>query len=350
MNRRHLEHDYRVWSTFVNQAELTDLPENGILGALNFHDLEHEFVGENLSFSTMGVASRPEGEPLIAEVWQSNQPVTRERRGRLSLAWDGFSLFGMLAYPDSDTDLSESVRSAYDEALAVMRELGYPYPYRMWNFLPRINQPDASGLERYRAFCKGRSLAFHEDEGRDSNFLPAGTCVGILGDSVGLVFLSCKRSNHLHFENPRQVPAYAYPQAYGPKAPSFARATLVPRDHGTGELYVSGTASIIGHQSEHHEDLEKQFQTTLDNFAILLGEENTRRLGISRGFGNEDFDTLKVYVRRPEHMKQVQAMCRQTFPTAAVLFLEADICREELLLEIEGVVKVPLACYQPAEV
>ena len=64
-----------------------------------------------------------------------------------------------------------------------------------------------------------------------------------------IYFLAGAHPAHI-LGNPRQVNAYDYPSLYGPRSPSFARASLYRSDSAT-QLFISGTASVVGHQSQH---------------------------------------------------------------------------------------------------
>ena len=79
--------------------------------------------------------------------------------------------------------------------------------------------------------------------------LPAGTAVGTMSGPLKIHFLAARQPG-THVENPRQVSAYEYPRVYGPCSPSFARATLRPSISGS-HLLIAGTASVVGHVSEH---------------------------------------------------------------------------------------------------
>ena len=127
-------------------------------------------------------------------------------------------------------------------------------------------------------------------------------------------------------ENPRQVSAWRYPRQYGRTPPSFARATLLP----AGDvLAISGTAAVVGHASAHAGDIDAQLAETLRNLEALLAAG-----GLPAGFGRNA--PLKAYVRHPEHVAVVQAFATKHFPEAPLLLLHGDICREELLIEIDG--------------
>lgn len=276
----------------------------------------------------------------MAEIWRSDRTVERINEGFLQVAHDGQWLFGRVALEDSDDDLSERVRAGYVTVLTTLQKLNYRHPFRIWNYLPDINRADNHGLERYRAFCKGRALAFFEDGNYCHQLLPAGTCVGSHSGRVEIAFLAALSDSIVNIENPRQVPAYRYPETYGPKPPSFARATFLRTSRHGGELFVSGTASVIGHASHHSGDVLAQCQATIDNLTHLFGSENLARFECDGELEPQDLDRIKIYVRHREHMPAVAAFCREQFPNSDQVIVEADICREELLVEIEGVCRV----------
>jgi chorismate lyase/3-hydroxybenzoate synthase len=96
-----------------------------------------------------------------------------------------------------------------------------------------------------------------------------------------------------------------------------------------GTLLVSGTASIVGHVSQHEGDAQAQLAETLHNLAALTVHAGDRR-DSARGR-----DLLKVYVRHAALVPMIAERLRVTHPGAAPIFLAGDICRRELLLEIE---------------
>ncbi|MEZ0386344.1 MAG: hypothetical protein ACAI34_04695, partial [Verrucomicrobium sp.] len=236
--------------------------------------------------------------------------------------------------------LEEPIRQAYAKLLNIATSRGF-YLHRVWNYVPRINEND-HGLERYRQFNLGRWLAYEQKFGRDLRaFMPAASGVGIAGDQFILCFIA-GRSHPVYLENPSQVPAYHYPTEYGPKPPSFARAVLVTEgSHVTG--YLSGTASIEGHRSVGEGDWHAQFRTTMHNIQIMLdrmdmvealhGPEAAERAGIVRR-------EFKCYLRHLEALPLIKDWLTEEagLENEQVTFLQADICRHELDLEIEAVV------------
>ena len=101
------------------------------------------------------------------------------------------------------------------------------------------------------------------------------------------------------------------------------------------QLYVSGTASIVGHESRHDGSVRNQAEETIRNLCALLDEARARAPA-----GTPEWQRLlfKVYLRPGLAQDPVLESLRTTFGDEPdVLVLEADICRQELLVEIEAV-------------
>jgi enamine deaminase RidA (YjgF/YER057c/UK114 family) len=100
-------------------------------------------------------------------------------------------------------------------------------------------------------------------------------------------------------------------------------------------LFVSGTASIVGHETLHRGDVVAQTRETMTNIGALLDEAN-ELVGAARY--SIDALKLKVYVRRPTDLAAIETTL-SLMPSAAtsVVYVQADVCREELLVEIEAV-------------
>ncbi len=227
-------------------------------------------------------------------------------------------------------DLEVAAGDLYQGLFAVTAGLNL---YRIWNYVPQINAM-TGGLENYRRFCRGRSLAFEKHFGRDfQRRLPAGSAVGSMVGPLAVAFLAGK-TEPSHFENPRQVPAFEYPLEYGPRPPSFSRATVVTTEHGR-QLFVSGTAAIRGHATVAADDLEAQLACTCENLRLIA-----KTAGAGADFGAGGWRrAFKVYIRHPEDLARVRAQLERELlrPEDVVSYLQADICRRDLLVEIEAI-------------
>ncbi len=273
--------------------------------------------------------------PAQVEVWTSTQPVYTFRKDQFSAAMnDEVAAAFLTVEEEGGTPLEDTTYAAYHRLLGELRELGYPHLWRAWNYCPRINERD-NGLERYQRFCIGRHQAFAEVLPDFPNSLPAGTAVGTVSGPLHIMILAGIRQA-THLGNPRQVNAYEYPQTYGPRSPSFARATIGRLD-GNAHLFVAGTASIVGHTSRHPGFPEEQTRETAENLRVLLNHANSMT-GVDF-IGSHTSTCYKVYVRDPDHLHVIHRTLQDTsLFLDRVLFLEGDPCRPELLVEIEGLI------------
>jgi chorismate lyase/3-hydroxybenzoate synthase len=251
------------------------------------------------------------------------------RLGALALYRAGEWLIGAATVPLAD-GLEAASHRLYSDILHATRGL---HLARIWNYVPAINDAGPAGLENYRIFCRARSLAFEQNHGSDfKTLLPSASAVGTKSTGLTVVFAATP-GRPRHVENPLQVSAYDYPGEYGPRAPSFARATVVPGVHGA--IFISGTAAIRGHATIGPDDLQAQLACTLENLreistACGLGPDLGRDHGSLRHF--------KVYLRHASDQPDVAVVLQEKLLGSAdrVSYLHADICRTELLVEIEA--------------
>ncbi len=278
---------------------------------------------------TVRVALPELGGTTTAEVWLGAQPVQTGAVNGVQYADSGEVLFLQLAVDETTLDtLSPLTTTAYRQLFAAARAQGYPHVLRIWNYFSAINQ-ESKGLERYRAFCIGRHLALLEELTEFETQLPAASAIGTQRSGLWLYALASRESG-IQIENPRQISAFRYPCQYGPHSPSFSRAILKRWGPQDTHLYLSGTASVVGHASLHL-DLMAQLDETLINLNVLLAEASLR---ISKPL---HLALLRVYLRSDLDPEPLQARIVQAFgATVPLLFLRADICRRELLIEIEG--------------
>jgi len=274
------------------------------------------------------------GLPVLAgesaeELFRAAAPAGKE--GALTLFRTDAWLLGAARVPLTD-GLEAASRRLYLDIFRAARGLQLA---RIWNYVPAINEIGAGGLENYRLFCRGRSLAFEEHHGADFKaLLPSASAVGCGSETLTVSFAASARIPR-HIENPLQVPAYDYPADYGPRAPSFARASVVPGADGTATVFISGTAAIRGHATVAPDNLAGQMDCTVENLreistACGLGPYLDRRGHSQRHF--------KVYVRNAADQPAIAKRLEKEFLKAGdhVSYLQADICREPLLVEIEA--------------
>jgi chorismate lyase / 3-hydroxybenzoate synthase len=273
------------------------------------------------------------GKGPVFEVWTTMAPVQAETRGSIRGARNARILYGCVEIPEDDrADYDVLIYNSYCGIFDYLDNLGYPNLIRIWHYLPDIHL-DERALERYKRFSLGRHEAFVAKGRAISTDAPAASAVGKRSGNTVICFLAAPRPG-IPIENPRQVSAYSYPVQYGPRGPTFSRALYTSWD-GLPQLYVSGTAAIFGHLSQHEGDAGAQADETIVNLRSVMEEARVRGLIDVRQ--NADL-RFKVYLREPGFHAIVEAKLREAFgPTPSILYLQADICRRELLLEIEVV-------------
>lgn len=283
------------------------------------------------------VPLQPHGQAPL-EVWHANAPVTHGRHGDIRWSSDGALLFGAIeidegvAGGEQGPGIERAAADAYAQLTDFVRDSDTPHLLRVWNYLDAITLGDGDA-ERYRAFCVGRARGLGDF---DAQTLPAATAIGRCDDArVVQVYWLAARTPGTPVENPRQVSAYRYPRRYGPQSPSFARAMLPPAGSAM-PLLLSGTASVVGHASQHEGELLAQLEETFANFDALLGAARSRRPDLPPRFGAGS--RLKVYVRDRDDMPLVaEALDRRLGDGVPRVLLHAAICRRELAVEIDGV-------------
>ncbi|MFI3304755.1 MAG: Rid family hydrolase [Rikenellaceae bacterium] len=194
---------------------------------------------------------------------------------------------------------------------------------RQWNYIERITFEDDDN-QHYQEFNDARSELYSRCEWKDG--YPAATGIGALSGGVTIDFDAVVGQLVIPVDNKLQVAAHAYSKdvLLGEKSqkttPKFERAKLA------GDmLYISGTAAIRGEESLVGVSAAEQTRITLENIDELLREGECGRAR-----------SLRVYTKYPEDFEQIRDVVEEYAPYDA-LYIFADICRDELLVEIEAV-------------
>lgn len=298
---------------------------NGTKGALSVNFGEG---GAGAGANSLRIAAPWLGGAEREEIFAGVTPIGSEHG--LSLYRCGGLLLGHAHDPFVERELASRTESTYERMLNACEGR---HLYRIWNYVPRINAL-TYGFENYRAFCMGRSLAFERKfGGHFQSLLPAASAVGSHGEHLEVIF-AAGESAPIHYENPAQVPAYLYPVEHGPRAPSFARATVV-REGGRTFTFISGTAAIRGHETVAPGSFDEQLDCTLDNLRLI---STTTHLGEKLAAGTATQRFFKIYLRHPKDYQAARTQLeRRLFqPQDNVIYLQTEICREALDLEIEA--------------
>ena len=219
---------------------------------------------------------------------------------------------------------------------------------RTWLYLGGIVAPEGT-TQRYKELNRARAdfykdipfLASYQRETRRGPVFPASTGIGTEGRDLTAraIALATDRDDIIAkaLENPRQTSAYDYARSYSLQSPKFSRAMAL--SYGPDmTFFISGTASIINSESRHLGDAVAQTHEALNNIEALISEDNLGRHGLP-GFGSslEGLGQVRVYIKRTEDYPKILAVCAQRLGEVPAIYTTADVCRPELLVEIEGI-------------
>jgi enamine deaminase RidA (YjgF/YER057c/UK114 family) len=324
---------------FWPRAALADRPYEwwrGVLGVVGYDDPPEDGAG----CVPRAATTTPQlgGAEPTCEIWRTDELPASPAAHAAGDGWQlhyravGSWLFGVLtAIERGAGGLEAAVRDGYAPIFRLLAGGDHPHLVRVWNYLPDINH-DQDGTERYRVFNTARKAAFEAGGRAIVGDVPAACALGSGSGPVSIHFLASSAAP-VAIENPRQQSAYAYPLRYGKHSPIFSRASLVPGIGGK-RLFVSGTASIIGHETRHAGDVAAQTHESLVNIEAVVDTANAR-LG-ERRYTLENLH-FRAYVRRRTDLATVTRRFEKVLPARVpIVYLQADICREELLVEIEA--------------
>lgn len=226
----------------------------------------------------------------------------------------------------------------------------FPQVFRTWLYQGHIVLEEGD-TQRYKELNRARSDFFYgtrfigphlPKDVRLGTIYPASTGIGADDVDVAMSCQALKTDRNdviiVPLENPNQTPAFDYAEFYSPKSPKFSRACAVNFNERCS-VYVSGTASIVDQKTVHIGDPIAQTIQTLDNIEALISGDNLKNHGIP-DFESDlsDLALARVYVKRPEYYDVVREVCERKLAGVPLVYTYADVCRDDLLVEIEGIV------------
>jgi enamine deaminase RidA (YjgF/YER057c/UK114 family) len=278
---------------------------------------------------------------FTSKSYQSVQYVVLESGDRKEIWAAGVSSY---MFPD---DTRKAAESAFDimAGLLANEKMSLDNLVRQWNYIGNILAV-RNGVQNYQVFNEVRN--YYYSKYRKIVGYPAATGVGMKHGGVILDFCAVQPGKSLQIipvDNPNQVNAYNYGQQVlvgkakeddsVKHAPQFERALLMA-DRNEVILHISGTASIIGQKTMGKGDVGEQTIVTLENIKKLTDTERLNQLIPGAFPYHGRYSLFRVYIKRQEDIGIVRKICSEHFPSLPATYVEADICRDDLLMEIEA--------------
>jgi enamine deaminase RidA (YjgF/YER057c/UK114 family) len=252
------------------------------------------------------------------------------------------------AYPDDTRKAAENAFKLMSGLLAE-EKMSLDHIVRQWNYIGDILDVK-DDFQNYQIFNEVRNEYYSRF--RKVQGFPSATGVGMKYGGVILDFCAIKSKGNLDVipvHNPDQVNAYNYGQdvlkgltgkdKITKHPPQFERALLIANKH-EAYLHVSGTASILGQETVGKDDIARQTVVTIENIRKLADLQRINKLLPGSERYAEKYSLLRVYIKSQDDFARVRAICDQQFPGIPATYIEADICRDDLLMEIEAEVSL----------
>jgi enamine deaminase RidA (YjgF/YER057c/UK114 family) len=314
------------------------------------------FYGSDLPATSYVIQPPCDGSLMAIEAWgigdgRDRVAIGRNDRGLVTADHGGlvWAFLGDIRPESSNGPMYDRSLSAFRSADERLNSAGWRFDevIRTWLYLGGITAIEA-GTPRYRELNRARA-DFYADQTFGGRMLPAAwskpvfpasTGIGTAGRDIAIGCLALRTERPdvtlLPLENPLQTAAYDYAHQYGPEKPKFVRAMAVVVGDSAA-AFVSGTASITASESQY-DDVARQTQQTLDNIEALIAADNFKGHGLPcRGATLADLAVVRVYVKRREDYEAVKAACEARLASVPILYVVGDICRPELLVEIEAI-------------
>ena len=213
---------------------------------------------------------------------------------------------------------------------------------RQWNYIGKITEIN-NNIQNYQAFNDARAHFYEKDDWKNIGY-PAATGIGTELSSVMVSLIAVSANSDIQIlpiDNPLQTAAYEYSQSVligedcrCKENPKFERAKLV--QNGSGLVcFISGTAAIQGEESICNFDISLQTRQTIETIRFLISPENLRQQGIDKT-NSLELVSLRVYIKKKAHFERTKKEIEYVWPNVPVIYLQADICRRELLVEVEA--------------
>jgi len=225
-------------------------------------------------------------------------------------------------------------------------ELNFDTIVRQWNYVGEIldsSSVEGTMMQHYQIFNEVRN-SYYSQYRKRSNF-PAATGIGMNSTLVGIDCYAIENHSNIRIipiSNPNQAESYHYDQdvligdpIIHKQSPQFERAILL-KAGTTSRLIISGTASIVGQKTIGIGDVELQTRITINNIETLVSRTNIEPHCSNLAEYPDKYSYLRVYVKNRSDISAVKKICTEYFGDVPTTFVQADICRDNLLVEIEA--------------
>jgi len=321
--------------------------------------LNETLAQSNELMAPVSLVCQPPGDgKTIMEIWSlENSPAAStfsftqdEQSAVLHIDCPEFSCLFTTQYSADQESFKENTQETFRLFDSSLYANGFDYHdiVRQWNYIENIihvEEGNDKPLQNYQIFNDLRSLYYGKSDFR--NGYPSATGIGTTCGGCTIEAIAFKEKNRNSITpvtNSYQVDAHSYSSdvLIGNAIEEIKRVSTPKFERGKylqfgeeGFLFISGTASIIGEQTVHAEDVSKQTLTTIKNIDHLVSKENLDNNNISVT-SHPRLLNYRVYLKNESDYSIVKLLCDKHYGVDKGFIVKADICRSNLLVEIEA--------------
>jgi enamine deaminase RidA (YjgF/YER057c/UK114 family) len=273
-------------------------------------------------------------------LWQRNI-IKDERCEAVLFRRGGGEVLAGSMQDNSGSSFREKAEGAFSAFGQLLGKAGFSVNtiVRQWNYMENILDREEDE-QRYQVFNNIRSR-FYSEHFKNRGY-PSATGIGMDHGGVIIEFIAVKpgESMTLSLNNPLQTAAHQYSekvledmQYSGRSTPKFERARYLEL-FDRKLIFISGTASIRGEITVAEGDPEEQTEVTIQNIEKLYSSESLDRLGFKNL--RPVYGHARIYIKNRDDFRKIRKIFRSHYGNLPAVYLVADICREKLLVEIEG--------------
>ncbi len=258
-------------------------------------------------------------------------------------------------------DIADSIRvqsdTLFEKVQNILHKEGMDASdiFKQWNYIPQITAVDGEDYQHYQAFNDSRTDFYRTADWSDKGY-PAATGIGMDCGAVIVDIIAVKSIDSFYriipIDNDLQQAAHVYSQVVligaegdkieGKSTPKFERAKALGNSTEGYICFISGTAAIRGEDSMDSTDAASQTIQTMENIEHLISDHTCEIYNIELTNKEREIDTARAYVKYADDTTKIKEVVDNRWPNTSTIYLLADVCREELLVEIEAVSSILL--------
>ena len=238
--------------------------------------------------------------------------------------------------------IGEQSSEVFDKVQQILHATSMPAEniVRQWNYIGHITGVENNN-QNYQEFNNERARFYSTSTWKNGYPAATGISMDIRAVIVSLIAVKFHDTTRIFpVNNSLQFASHCYSTSVlgsseKKETPKFERAKLIVSGKSAC-CFISGTAAILGEKSLGNDDVKTQTVQTIALIRHLISTENLKVNGIDFSYDLKMLH-LRVYLKETADFGTVRSVLEAELPGINMFYVCAGVCREELLVEIEGI-------------